>query len=352
MKRIVIILIVLVIAGLVAFRLINNKKTIDSNKKVIDTSSQRISVNAVLVESRISEKNLNLVGTVIPNTQIEVKSEVQGKILSLNAELGQFITKGRVLARVDDKIRSIGLANAEQNLANAKQNVQRYTNLYKGGAATEAQLQQYQLSYENAQNQVAQARKELSSTTIVAPISGYVTSKPVEAGAFANIGSPIVTLVDISKLKVQLSVAEQDAYALKVGDEVAITTNVYPGVTFQGKISFISPSGDEAHNYPIEVSVTNQDKNPLKAGTYVNIIFNRKNAVPTLQIPREAIIGSVQGAQVYVVDNQHVAHLKKVTIGADNGTYLEVLSGLQAGERVVTTGQINLADSSLVTIIK
>jgi membrane fusion protein, multidrug efflux system len=352
MKRILIIVAVLLVGALVAFRLVNNKKVIDAKNKVVDTSAQRVAVNATTVQSRISEQNLNLVGTVIPNQQIEIKSEVQGKLLSLNVALGQFVKKGQVIARVDDKIRAIGVANAEQSLANAKQNLERYTNLYQGGAATQAQLQQYQLSYDNALNQLEQARKELSNTTITAPISGFITSKPVEAGSFANIGTSIVTIVDVSRLKVQLSVAERDVYALKVGDAVNITTTVYPGVQFRGEITFISPSGDDAHNYPIEISLLNQDKNPLKAGTYVNIAFNRQSQVATLQIPREALVGSTKDAQVYVVDANNLARLRKVTIGADNGDYLEVLNGLKEGEKVVTTGQINLSDSTKVAIIQ
>jgi membrane fusion protein, multidrug efflux system len=352
MKRILIIAAVLLVGALVAFRLVNNKKVIDAKNKVVDTSGQRVAVNATTVQSRISEQNLNLVGTVIPNQQIEIKSEVQGKLLSLNVALGQFVKKGQVIARVDDKIRAIGVANAEQSLANAKQNLERYTNLYQGGAATQAQLQQYQLSYDNALNQLEQARKELSSTTIIAPISGYITSKAVEAGAFANIGTSIVTIVDVSRLKVQLNVAERDVYALKVGDAVNITTSVYPGVEFRGEITFISPSGDDAHNYPIEISIRNEDKTPLKAGTYVNIAFNRKSQVATLQIPREALVGSTKDAQVYVVDTNQVARLRKVIIGTDNGDYLEVLNGLKEGEKVVTTGQINLTDSTKVAIIQ
>lgn len=352
MKRIITILAIVAILGLVAFRLINNKKVIESKKQVKTISAQSVAVNVASVQSRVSEKNLSLVGTVIPNKEIEIKSEVQGKLTSLTFELGDIVRQGQTLARVDDKIRSIAVANAEQNLANAKQNLQRYTNLHKGGAATEAQLQQYQLQHENALNQVAQARKELSNTTIVAPITGIITKKSVESGAFANVGAPIATIVDVTKLKVQLNVAERDVYTLKVGDPVEITAVVYPGVTFKGGITFISPSGDVAHNYPVEVSIVNQEKNPLRAGTYVNIAFNRKNGVATLQIPREALVGSIKNAQVYVVDDKNVVHLRKITIGSDNGASLEVLDGLQEGERVVTTGQINLADSTQVAVIK
>ncbi|MCC9135046.1 efflux RND transporter periplasmic adaptor subunit [Pontibacter silvestris] len=351
MKRIIIIVVIVGLLGLVALRLFSNKKEIDANNQIVDNTNTTVAVSVAPVESRISERNLAMVGTVVPNKEINVLSEVQGQITSLNVALGDFVRKGSVIARIDDQIRALGVANAEQSLADARQNYERYTNLYNGGAATKAQLDQYTLAYENAQNQLKQARKELSNTTITAPISGYVTQKPVETGAFANIGTPVATLVDVSQLKVQLSVPERNVYALNEGDPVTITTSVYPGVKFNGKITFISARGDEAHNYPIEIAIQNQDKNPLKAGTYVDITFNKKNEVPTLQIPREALVGSIKDARVYVVNSNNMAVVRNITIGADNGTSLEVLEGLQEGDRVVTTGQINLTDSTRVQVV-
>jgi len=351
MKRIIILVVTLALVGLVAFRLFSNKKEIDAKNQIVDNTNTSTTVNVAPVESRISERNLTMVGTVIPNREIDVKSEVQGQITALNVKLGDYVKKGSVVARIDNQVRALQVANAEQALADARQNFERYSNLYNGGAATKAQLDQYTLAYENAQNQLKQARKELSNTTVQAPISGYVTLKPVETGAFANIGSSIATLVDVSQLKVQLSVQERDVYALHEGDAVTITTSVYPGVTFDGKITFISASGDEAHNYPIEIAVVNKEKTPLKAGTYVDIAFNKKNETPSLQIPREALVGSIKDARVYVVNSNNVAVLRNITISADNGAYLEVLKGLEKGDRVVTTGQINLSDSTQVTVL-
>jgi membrane fusion protein, multidrug efflux system len=351
MKRIITIIVIVALLALIAFRLVSNKKEINAKNKMPESTSAAIAVNVAQVESKTNERNLTLVGTVIPDKEIEIKSEVQGKITSLNVDLGDYVKKGQFIARIDADIKSIAVSTAEQNLANAKRDLERYSNLYKGGAATEAQFQQYKLNYENAQNQLEQTKKELSNTNIIAPISGYITQKPAESGAFANVGTPIATIVDVSKLKVQLSVTERDVYALKKGDKVSITTSVYPGVTFEGVIEFISPRGDEAHNYPIEISIKNQDKNPLKAGTYVDIAFNRKSTTPSLQIPRDALVGSIQNARVYVVTN-NTAVLRKVTLGVDNGSSLEVIDGLKEGETVVTSGQINLADSAKVTVIR
>lgn len=352
MKRIIIIVVLVGIVGLVAFRLVSNKKEIDTRNKVKDNSDFKVAVNTAKVTSRTSEKNLGLVGTVVANQVIDIKSEVQGKIIGLYFELGDYVAKGKVIARIDDKIRQLAVANAEQSLADANQNFLRYKNLFEGGGATKAQFDQYKLAYENAENRLQQARKELSNAAITAPFSGYITNKSIEDGAFVNIGSPIATIIDISELKVGLNVPERDVYALKVGDAVDISATVYPGIKYKGKIKFIGYQGDASHNYPVEIAIVNQKNNPLKAGTYVDIAFNRKSQVATLQIPREALVGSVKDANVYVVNENQIARIKKVVVGNDNGNFLEVISGLTEGESVVTSGHINLNDSTKVSIIK
>lgn len=351
MKRITIILIILGVVGLVAFRLISNKQKINANNQVKE-GQVKVAVNIAKAENRLSENNLTMVGTVNPEQVIDIKSEVAGKVTSLNIELGDHVKKGQVLAHIDNTIRALGVDNAQQALADAKTNLERYTNLYNGGAATKAQLEQYQMAYENAQNQLTQARKELSNTTITAPISGIVTNKMIESGAFVNVAMPIATVVDVSELKVNLKVPEKDVYLLKEGDTVIISTSVFPGELFEGKITFVSPKGDEAHNYPVEVSLKNRSDKQLKAGTYVDVAFNEKGNVPTLQIPREALTGSIQDAKVFVVGDNNIARLRPITVGKDNGSWLEVRSGLKEGDRVVTTGQINLTDSTEVSIIQ
>ncbi|QNF34672.1 efflux RND transporter periplasmic adaptor subunit [Adhaeribacter swui] len=351
MKRAITIVIVLVIAGLIVVRLLNNKKEISSKNQVVDNSNVRVTVNVAQVQSRVSERTLRLVGTVEANEVVDVKAETPGKLTSLTVDLGDRVRRGQIIARVDDRTRALSVTNASQALNDARVNLERYRRLLEGGAATQAQFEQYQTAYNNAEIQLAQARTEASNTAVPAPISGQVTQKAVEQGAFVNIGTSLVTIVDVSSLKVLLSVSENDVYALKLGDPVQITATVYPGVTYAGKISYISPRGDEAHNYPVEVTLQNQDKNSLKAGTYVDVAFNRKNQVATLQIPRSALVGSVREAQVYVVQDNK-AQLRNITVGSDNGAYLEVLKGLQEGETVVTTGQINLTNNALVAVVQ
>lgn len=352
MKRIVTIAIILGITGIVAFRLVSNKKVIDSRNQIKDNSNFRVSVNVAEASRRMSEKNLTMVGTVAANQLIDIKSQVQGKIIGLYVELGDYVKKDQIIAKIDNKLRQLAVGNAERNLENARRNFKRYKNLYEGGGATKAQYDQYKLALENAENTMNQMGKELSNATIRAPFSGYITAKSVEKGDFVNVGAQVAMIIDISQLKVQVNVPERDVYTLKVGDPVTITSNVYPGITYEGKIKFIGYQGDDSHNYPVEIAIVNQKKNPLRSGTYVDISFNRKSQIASLQIPREALVGSIKDAMVYIVDSGQTAHLKKITVGEDNGDFLEVINGLSEGQNVVTSGRINLEDNAKVSIIK
>jgi RND family efflux transporter MFP subunit len=161
----------------------------------------------------------------------------------------------------------------------------------------------------------------------------------------------VANVVDISRLKVKLNVSESDAFALKPGDVAEISTDVYPQVSYTGKIKSISTKADESHTYPVEVVFDNSSANPLKAGMFCRVKFKFKTGTEVLVIPREALVGSMKSPQVYVVDGP-VARLRQITVDSEIGTSLAVRGGLREGETVVVSGQNNLKDSVGVTVMK
>ncbi|KAA6299846.1 MAG: hypothetical protein EZS26_004016, partial [Candidatus Ordinivivax streblomastigis] len=126
---------------------------------------------------------------------------------------------------------------------------------------------------------------------------------------------------------------------------------VYPKANYKGTVSHISPQGDNSHTYPVEIVISNSREYPLKAGTYVNVQINIGQSAPALMISRDAIVSSVKEPSVYLIDGD-VAKLTKITVGREAGSSLEVLSGLNENDMVVTNGQINLMDGAKVSIIK
>jgi len=349
-KSIIIVAVVLAVFGAMAWTLSSNKKEINRRKEV-KTTDAKIAVTVEAAQVRESSGQLELVGMASPDKEVVVASDVAGKIIQANFNMGDFVSKGTLLAKVEDTYKRLAFENAQLTYNKNKDDYERYQVMRKGDAISENQLRDAKIACENSSIQLENAKKQWEDTKIIAPFSGVITSKKTELGAYVNVGNAIAGMADVAQLKVVLSVSESNAYQLKKGQDVKVTANVYPGVTFKGKISTISPQGSAAHTYPVEIMIVNDSKTPLKAGTYVNVHVDMGRTGRALMIPRDAIVSTVKDPSVYVLNGETVK-LVKINAGADYQSYLEVVSGLTEGEQVITSGQINLMDGARVTVIK
>lgn len=349
MKKTIIWAIVVIVVVLAAFRLISNRNHIVSQNE--NLTADFVTVSIANVEKKASSFALNLTGTLYPYKELDIPAETPGKITSLNYELGQYFPKGGVIATIDDKIKKLTYESAKIDADRLKKDFKRAENLYKGGTSSEQEYELARTSYETAKNKFDEAEKQLSYTKITAPIAGTITKKIVEEGKYVKEGDPVASIVDVSRLRVKVNVSESNVYYLHTGDRVKITTDIYPGIVFKGKISFVSPRGDETHNYPVEVEIVNSAENPLKAGTFVNVEVGIGSSSTALYIPREALQGSIKDAKVYVASNGK-ALLKNIVIGRGGDESLEVVSGLTENDKVIVSGQVNLTDNKPIKIIE
>ncbi len=335
--------------GIMTWTLASNKKEIDSHKQV-KTTQNNVAVTVAETEMKETNGNLELVGTTQPNKEVNIASESSGKIVQVNFKMGDFVSQGKVLAKIDDTYKRLAYENAKLNYNKCKEDLNRYEVLRKGEAVSETQLRDIRLAYENASIQLENAKKQWDDTRIVAPFSGYITSKNTELGAYVNAGTVIAGIADISELKVVLDVSESNAYELSQGQQVNITADVHPETDYKGKISNISPKAGASHTYPVEILIANNGKDKLKAGTYVNVTVNMGKSSKAMMIPRDAIVSSVKAPSVYIVKGE-TAQLVKITTGRSFNSDLEVVAGLSEGDKVVTNGQINLTDGAKVSVI-
>jgi membrane fusion protein, multidrug efflux system len=351
MKKKTIIASVTIVAllSVMTWTLASNKKVIDSRKEV-KTAQSDIAVAVASTEMKETNGDLELVGTAQPCKEVNIASESAGKIMQVNFKMGDFVTKGKVLAKIDDTYKRLAYDNAKLNFNKFKDDLNRYQVLRKGDAISDTQLRDIQLGYENAAIQLENAKKQWDDTKITAPFSGYITAQNTELGAYVNPGSIIAGIADIAELKVVLDVSETNAYELHPGQQINVTTDVHPEAKYTGKISNISPKASASHTYPVEVLISNNGKDKLKAGTYVNASVNMGKSGKALMIPREAIVSSVKDPSVYVV-NGNIAKLVKINTGRSFNSNLEVVAGLSEGDKVVTNGQINLINGAKVSVI-
>jgi len=309
-----------------------------------------VPVSVATVKRQKLASNLSLVGNINARADVNVISETQGTVKAVYVTVGSQVGSGTVLVQVDDEIPRSNQATAEINYQKAQRDYARAEELYTQNSISASQLDASRLAMKAAENQLDIARRQLENTRIKSPIAGTVNARYVDVGTMVQQGKPVADIVDINTLKVQVNVSEHEAFLLKPGDNVDISTDVYPGVVFSGAIDNIASKADEAHTYPIEIVVENSSRHPLKAGLFARIAFKSIVPVETLSIPRMALIGSIKDAQVFVV-RSGIALLRSIVIGRQSTDLFEVASGIAEGDTVVVSGQNNLVDQAHIQVV-
>lgn len=354
MKKLLYILIGIAVIGLMAFVLMNNKKENEAKTAIVAEKNAAVSVKIDTVKTE--EVSLDFVsnGNFEPIQELKFLAEKSGKIIKVLAKEGDYVTVGQTLAIVRSDVINVNAQTANTTYQNAVTDYNRYENSYKTGGVTKQQLDQAKLAMVNAKAQLTQANINVGDTRIKAPISGFINKKYVEPGSIltATPATELFDIVNVSKLKLKVTVNESQVAGLKVGNTIKVSASVYPDKTFSGKITFIASKADESLNFPVEIEIANNTSNDLKAGMYGTAAFASEQQKSSLMIvPRNAFVGSVSSNQIFVAENG-TAKLKKVTAGRILGDKVEILNGLSNGQQVIVTGQINLQDGSKVEIIK
>jgi len=339
----------LAIVAVIAAILMYNKSRMEAKSQTDILKSIPVTLGTV-AKMHLADSH-TMAGTIVANIDLAIVAETEGKVIAVNAKVGDYKEAGAVLFAVDDELKKAALATAEVNLDKSKKDFERFESLQGQNAVTASQYEGARLTLKSAEAQFIIARKQYNDTKISTPISGIVTSRLVDRGTMVQQKMVVANVVDISRLKVKLNVAERDAFRLFPGNEVEITTDIYPGVTFTGKIESVSAKSDEAHTYPVEISLPNNKAHPLKAGMFARVAFRPLVRGDALAIPRSALVGSLKQPRVYVVESG-IAKLREIVVDDEAGSYLQILSGLKEGESIVINGQNNLKDNVPVTIVQ
>ncbi|UZR97769.1 efflux RND transporter periplasmic adaptor subunit [Chondrinema litorale] len=343
-------IICIVLLGLMGLQLFANKQKIDEKSDVQDTEPILIPVKTDTITEIPVNLSIIKTGNLAPFKESTVLLPIGGIVKQINFELGDKVRNGQTLAVIDSRTNQLELDKVETQIAKLKNDLEIYQELYEGKAATKEKVRELQQSYDEAVNQAKQLKEQIADASVKAPISGIISSKSLEAGGFANTGTELTSIVNLSIVKVEVSLTETEAYQVTEGQKVKITTNVYPDKVFTGKLTFISPQADAAHNYAAEIRLENTGNTILRAGTFVYADFSKKLEDSILALPREALMESLQKATVYVVNKDQKVELKEIKTGREIKGQVEVLQGLKKGDVVVTTGQINLEDGTEVRV--
>ena len=351
-KSLIYIIVAALLIGWGAYTIVGNKTK--QEKEVAEVAKQvdKINVNVITATREFINTNYSANGTFIPKQETNQAADISGRVVSVFVREGSRVGAGQVLASIKRDAIEVDVTQAQNNLQNAIIDNQRYENAYKTGGVTKQQLDNSRLQLKNAQAALRSQGVRMNDTKVRAGISGTINKRMVEPGAVVSPGTPLFEIVNINSLKLAVLVDESQVGRIQIGQQVDINVNVLPDETFIGRISFIAPKSDASLNFPVEVEVANNGQ--LKAGMYATALFKTNNGAENqnmLTVPAEAFVNGVSSGQLFIVQNG-VAKLVKVQTGKVYGNKVQIISGLNGGEQVITSGQINLENGSKINIVK
>ena len=282
--------------------------------------------------------------TVQANVTNNIAPQSAGRIQKLNVEIGDFVSKGQVLAEMD----RVQLDQAELKLRNDETELERVRALLAQGGISQADFDQLELACNVSRTSY---NNLLENTILRSPVSGVVTARNYDRGDMYSMSQPIYTVQQISPVKILVAISETDYTLVHKGDKVSLTADALPGKAFEGSVSRLYPTMDaSSHTFNVEVQVPNNDRK-LRPGMYVRASVNfgegRSIVVP------DTAIQKMQGAgtrTVFVINDEGVSELRIVELGRHwDGNY-EILSGLSEGEKVVYKGNSALKAGTAVEI--
>lgn len=351
-RSIITVIVVVLVLALIAWVLQNNKKSNQAKTAVVaEGNTGAVAVKTETAKTGTVDLDFSANGNFAANQDLTLSAENSGRVTRITVDEGDHVQRGQVVARIDDELLSVEAQAAQANYQNAVRDLERYESSFKTGGVTQQQVDAMRLNVRNALARVQTAKRKSNDADIKAPISGIVNKRFIEKGSFVSPGTQLFEIVDLSKLKLKVTANEAQVVNLKVGDRVKITSKVFPEKEFTGKISFIAPKADNSLNFPVEIEVSNNSGNELKAGMYGTAVFDLPQQRPVITVPRTAFAGSVNSNKVFVLDGS-TARSRNVTPGRIAGERVEILEGLKEGETVITSGQVNLTDGTQVQAVK
>src|SRR3954451_7883976 len=317
-----------------------------------------VAVNVAGAKSEGIPNLLTAVGDLAAEHQVNVTSDVNGRITDILFTAGASVKKGTPLVQLFDGPEQGDLASFKAQATVAAQQLDRAKQLASRQFGPQATVDTAQAAFDQANAGIAKTESIISQKLVRAPFDGELGVRKVEVGQYLTAGTQIVSLTDLSMLYLNFTVTEKDSGSLKVGQTVRIKVDAFPGRTFEGKISTIEPQiATDTRNIRVQATIANPDK-ILKPGMFASttVVLPDKPAVVT--VPETAVDYTLYGDSVFLLtekkEDDGKTSLTAVRTFVRTGNRVNgraaIVSGLNAGDRVVAVGQLKLQSGSAVAI--
>jgi membrane fusion protein, multidrug efflux system len=310
-------------------------------------------VTSAKVESQQWRDSRSAAATLVAQRAVTVASELPGQVREIRFDSGAFVRRGEVLAKLDTSTEEAQLAAAEAEAQLARATLSRTRMLREQNSSTPADMDAAEAKASQTAANVALLKATIAKKTIRAPFDGRVAIRQVELGQVLSPGAQIASLQSVHPLYADFWLPQQAMKDLRAGMEARLTSDVFPGRTWDGSLTVINPEVDPAtRNVRVRATFANGD-GLLRPGMYANVEVLSSEEQPALVIPATAVVYAPYGDSVFAIeekDKQLVAAQKFIRLGERRGDLVAVVSGLRAGETVVSSGAFKLHTGSTLTV--
>lgn len=280
-----------------------------------------------------------------------VVPKTSGIVTEVFVEEGSTVQQGAPLAQLDAERLRLELARTEAALAKLKRDFERNEDLHGKNLISAEEYERVRSDYETQKAAYDLATLDLEYSTVRAPISGVVSERHVKVGNMVRTSEPAFRITALRALRAVMHLPERELGKIRVGQPAQLTLDALPGEAFEGAVKLISPLVDPATG-TFKVTIDVRDRSgQLKPGMFgrVHIVYDTRGEA--LLVPKEAVLAEDNESAIFVVHADGTAHRTIVQTGYTTGPHIEILDGVQAGDRVIVTGQSALRDSAKVEVI-
>ena len=307
-----------------------------------------VGVSGYVVKAERLDNKIFATGTIFSSEVVDLKPEVAGKIVQLNIREGQPVTKGQLLIKLNDTDLQAQLKKFKAQLKLTEQSEERLKKLLAVKGISQDEYDAITNQINNIKADIEFTQAQIAKTELLAPISGVMGLRSVSLGSYISSSSNIATIQQLNPVKIDFTIPEKYANTVRIGDAIAFSTEG-SNDKYTGKVYATENQIDPiARTLKIRATASNPG-NKLRAGAFVKVDFSLKEINNALMVPTEAIIPVLKGQQVMVSKNGKATPMN-VEVGVRTDTKIQVTSGIQVGDTVITSGLMGIKPDMRVKI--
>ena len=321
-------------------------------------------VTAMVTKAQDWVPTIEAIGFIEPNQGVTLSTELAGTIDAITFESGKPVKADQLLLSLDSTVERANLRASQAKLPAAKAKFERFQNLYKTSSISKEQLDEAEAAYRSLEADIESLKATITRREVRAPFSGVVGLRNVFLGQYLQPGTDIVRLEDTSVMRLRFTVPQTDISKITLGQTIKINVDAYPQTQFDGHITAIEPAVNyQSGLIQVQADIPNND-GQLRSGMFARASIILPTVKDQIVIPQTAISFTLYGQNVYVLkegeetdkegNKVKVLRAKQVVVkaGERRGNDVHVLSGIQAGDQIVLSGQVRLSNDTKVHVVE